>query len=75
MAIAIRFGTIIVPIVATLLGMIGVSYTSLSGRVDALSAQSAGQQQAITDIDQRLTRIENKLDTVLSTPLAQRVVH
>jgi cell division protein FtsB len=67
--------SILVPVVIAIFSYFGVSLSTLASRVDSLQAQSAAQQQATTDIDARLTRIENKLDTALSQAASTRVLH
>lgn len=41
---------------------------ALAVRVDTLQVQGAATSQAITDIDARTTRIENKLDAIIAKP-------
>ncbi|MDE1944830.1 MAG: hypothetical protein KGI03_00960 [Patescibacteria group bacterium] len=47
-------------------GWFASQVSTLANRVDTVQTAEAATQQQTTDVDARLTRIENKLDTVIS---------
>lgn len=62
------FSTLITILAAVAMGISGwfvSAQTGLSNRVDTLSAAEAANDQKTSDVDARLTRIEDKLDAVL----------
>jgi hypothetical protein len=60
------YGTLVTVAVAVS-GYFGTTAAATSARVDNLATQQAATAQKTIDVDSRLTRIENKIDQIISS--------
>lgn len=65
-----RFASITATLAIAIAGWFATQTNIISARVDALSTSDSATKQQVSDIDARLTRIENKLDHALGNTTA-----